>query len=102
MLKLYTAENPLEAHMLRGFLEAHGIEAIVQGDHLFNGRGALPLSFDTLPTVWAVRPSEHASAKVLLEEWQARPDLANWDCRGCGEHVDGAFESCWQCGTMRT
>lgn len=101
MLKLYTADNPIEAHLLRGFLEAHGIEALVQGDHLFGGRGEIPLTFDTLPTVWAVRPSEHARAQSLLAEWQERPRLADWACRACGEHIDGEFESCWQCGAMR-
>lgn len=101
MLKLYTAENPVEAHLLKGFLESNGIEAMVQGDLLFGGRGEIPLTFDTLPTVWAVKPSEHARAQILLEEWNTHSVLPDWDCTGCGEQVEGDFESCWQCGAMR-
>ena len=101
MRKLYTAENPVEAHLLKGFLESNGIEAMVQGDVLFGGRGEIPLTFDTLPTVWALRPSQYERAELLFSEWQNSETQPNWDCRSCGEHVDGDFESCWQCGTMR-
>jgi hypothetical protein len=101
MLKLYTAEHPIEAQLLKGFLEANGVETLVQGEPLFSGRGELSAGFDTLPTVWIVHAGQHARARALLEDWQRVDSLPDWRCRQCGEPIDGTFDSCWQCGAMR-
>ena len=41
MKQVYMAQNPIEAHMVVDLLETEGIEAIVQGEHIFAVRGAL-------------------------------------------------------------
>lgn len=103
MHKLYTADNPFEAHLLRGFLEAHGVTAHVQGDILFSMRGELPMAMDTLPTVWVIHAGELARAELLLDEWRCsnKDGEPPWRCRQCGEECDGSFDACWQCGTVR-
>ena len=103
MHKLYTADNPFEAHLLRGFLEAHGVCAQVQGDVLFSMRGELPMGMDTLPTVWVLHPAEQPRAELLLEEWRSdlRDSSGSWQCPHCGEESDDGFGACWQCGTVR-
>lgn len=103
MHKLYTADNPFEAHLLRGFLESHGIPVHVQGDALFSMRGELPMGFDTLPSVWVLHPTDQPRAELLLEEWRSssKETSACWQCRQCGEESEGGFDACWQCGTMR-
>ncbi|HEX4910101.1 MAG TPA: DUF2007 domain-containing protein [Permianibacter sp.] len=103
MHKLYTADNPFEAHLLRGFLEAHGISVQVQGDLLFSMRGELPMGFDTLPSVWVLQASDTARAELLLEEWRAQPHSIepNWRCQRCGEESEATFDACWSCGTVR-
>ena len=62
------------AQLLRGALESEGIAAIVQGEHLTSLQGQIPAG-----------PS--ASSR-----W--RP----WVCGRCGEHHEGHFGSCWNCG----
>jgi hypothetical protein len=103
MHKLYTADNPFEAHLLRGFLEAHGVQAHVQGDALFSMRGELPMGFDTLPSVWILHGSEQARAELLLDDWRnsSKDTPIAWHCQQCGEECEGAFDACWQCGTVR-
>lgn len=103
MHKLYTADNPFEAHLLCGYLEAHGVAARVQGDVLFSMRGELPMGCDTLPSVWVLRPAEQARAELLLEEWRSgsKDGEQPWRCRQCGEESEGSFDACWQCGTVR-
>ena len=35
MKRVYTAHDLTEAHLIKGLLEVEGIEAVVQGEHLF-------------------------------------------------------------------
>ena len=41
MVKIYNARDTTEAHIIRGMLEAHGIEAHVDGFYLQGGIGEL-------------------------------------------------------------
>jgi len=41
MVKIYNARDITEAHIIRGMLEAHGIEAHVNGFYLQGGIGEL-------------------------------------------------------------
>ena len=43
MQKVYSAQNPVEAHIVRGLLEQQGITARVNGEYLQGGIGELPL-----------------------------------------------------------
>ena len=43
MIKVYDAGNITEAHIVRGMLQAHGIEAHVGGHYLQGGIGELPV-----------------------------------------------------------
>jgi hypothetical protein len=40
---VYQAENSIDAHLVRGVLEQHGIPAYVFGDFLAGGIGELPV-----------------------------------------------------------
>ncbi|HEX7031348.1 MAG TPA: DUF2007 domain-containing protein [Gammaproteobacteria bacterium] len=42
MKTVYIAEHSIDAHLVRGLLESHGIGAIVIGDYLQGGIGELP------------------------------------------------------------
>ena len=55
---VYTAHNPTEAHLVKGLLEAEGIETVVRGEHLFPLRGIIPVTADTNPSVWVVNDAE--------------------------------------------
>jgi len=44
MIKIYQAKDITEAHIVRGMLEAHGIEAHVNGYYLQGGIGELAAS----------------------------------------------------------
>jgi len=106
MHKLYTADNPFEAHLLCGYLVAHGVSAQVQGDVLFSMRGELPMGMDTLPSVWLLHAGEQERGELLLEEWRNNNSAStdsddNWQCAQCGEESEGGFAACWQCGSMR-
>ena len=43
MTKIYSAQNAIDAHIVKGMLEQQGIQARVNGEYLQGGIGELPL-----------------------------------------------------------
>jgi hypothetical protein len=69
MKKVYVAQNPAEAHLVKGMLESNGIRAEVQGEALWGTRGETPVTPDTLPEVWVLDDDEEQEAVRLVEEY---------------------------------
>ena len=124
MIRVLTAANPAEAHLIRGFLEARGIRAVVQGESLWAMRGKLPVTTDTLPSVWvANEDAERAGTLIAERRGSAAPthcgacgyDLTglpeprcpecgmsfhrpeSWVCPDCDEVIEAQFAVCWKC-----
>ncbi len=105
MVKLYTARDAMEARFLGGLLEQAGIPMTLQGELLSAARGELPLTQETLPSVW-VRSEDLDRAKEVLASYKdgARPlppQGADWTCPNCGQECEGQFTQCWQCESPR-
>jgi hypothetical protein len=111
MRHVYTGRDEMDAHFVKGLLEAEGIEAVVMGENLLNAVGALPLSAMSLPNV-SVRDEDEAKAAAIVEAYR-KGDRANadesvedaarptWKCANCGEAVEEQFTECWKCGHAR-
>ena len=103
MKQIHTAKHAMEAHLVKGFLESNGIEAVVKGDYLTGGWGELPVD---LCTVWITDDALYDRANTLLVTF-LRGDHAqsfrddNWRCPQCGEQLEGQFTECWSCGTRK-
>lgn len=102
MKQVYTAANPLEAELVRGLLEARGIRATVRGEALFSLRGQVPMTADTLPTVW-VDEDEFARGREIIADYlsdgtASRAGARSWVCPRCREWLEPQFTSCWRCG----
>lgn len=67
MKTVYVAQHSLDAHVIRGLLESHGIEAIVTGDFLQGGIGELP-AFGCVEV--RVHPDDLERARTVVEEFQ--------------------------------
>lgn len=65
MKKVYVAQSPAEAHLVKGRLENEGIRAEVLGEDVFGIRGGVPLDSSTLPSVW-VQDEDFDRARALL------------------------------------
>ena len=106
MKKVYTARNPTDAHFFKGLLESSGIEAQVQGEDLFGARGELPLTPDTLPSIWVRNDEDYDRAVEIIAELARRKESAGeigetWQCAACGVTHPDQFTQCWQCGADR-
>ena len=103
MKQLHTARHAAEAHLVKGFLESHGIEAIVRGEYLTSGWGELPVD---LCAVWIRDDAQFQRANELviafLKGTYARQFSGErWVCAKCGEHLEGQFTACWNCGAAK-
>ena len=103
MKLLHTAKHAPEAHLVKGFLESQGIEAIVRGEFLTSGWGELPVD---VCGVWIADDAQFGRANELLVAF-LRGTFARqfsgekWRCPHCGENLEGQFTACWNCGTSK-
>jgi len=93
----------MEAYLVRGVLESHGIEAIVRGEYLTSGWGELPVD---VCSVWITNDAQFDRANEVLIAFfkgsSAREFGADgWQCPKCHEFLEGQFTACWKCGASR-
>lgn len=74
MKPVFSARDPVEAHLFRAVLESEGIPARVQGEFLFQARGGVPFDHHTAPSVW-VSDEDVDRARTIAEEFVRRRDL---------------------------
>jgi hypothetical protein len=104
MKQVHIAKHAPEAHIVKGVLEASGIDAVVRGEFLTSGWGELPVD---VCSVWIADDAQYERAQALLLSF-LNGDLArelrsqNWRCAKCGEQLEGQFTSCWKCGAARS
>lgn len=67
MIKIYSAQNAVDAHIVKGMLEQQGISAMVNGEYLQGGIGELPLI--GLVTV-SVAEEDFENARKVLSEYE--------------------------------
>ena len=68
MTKIYSAQNAIDAHIVKGMLEQRGISARVDGEYLQGGIGELPLI--GLVTV-SVADEDDVKALEVLREYES-------------------------------
>jgi hypothetical protein len=75
MKRVYVASTPVDAQFVKAFLDSAGIAAVVRGEHLFALRGSVPMTDETLPSVWIEDEEDLARAQRLLERLEKRARL---------------------------
>lgn len=96
MKRLTQAPNIALATLWADMLTQGGIESSVQRLYSSGIAGEIPPD-QALPEVWVLDDSRLDEARLLLAQLR-NPLTRHWVCRGCGEHIDGPFEECWNCG----
>jgi len=100
MQPIYQAADPLEAEILRGYLQTHGIEINILGAGLWAARGELQV--DAYPRLILRNESDRPRATELLRVYEHRrhASTVEWRCN-CGESSPTNFETCWSCAADR-
>jgi len=98
MKRLYSNDNVALVWHVRNMLQQQGIDVIVKNDKLYSVAGELPIT-ECMPEVWVKNALHYQYAEKLIAEMEAgKPeDLTPWQCRVCGELVEGSFGVCWNC-----
>lgn len=93
------------AQLLRGALEAEGVPAIVQGEHLTSLQGEIPGGASAEYRVCIEDDEQLPKATRFIAQWLGRdaPGSSNpWTCSRCGESHEPQFLTCWRCGAVST
>ena len=87
---------------LRNILEDHGIRCVVKNEYLVGGAGELPPT-ECWPELWVQREIDYRRAEALIREVLAAEAFTGraWTCPQCNERLEGQFDQCWSCGTLR-
>lgn len=72
MIRVAQSANPLDARLLLGVLESHGIRACIQGEALWAARGELPLTPESARSVWV---TDEAGAERLQLSGRSSLDM---------------------------
>ncbi len=101
MKRVHTSQDALLLNHLRNLLETDGIHCLVKNEFLMGGAGDIPV-LDTWPELW-VEDSDYARAVAIIDTAlkQPLPAFSTWSCPGCGERIEGQFDTCWRCGAAR-
>jgi hypothetical protein len=98
LIRIYSAANLPEAHLLMGLLADAGIRARVLNEYAQGGMGEIPFP-NACPEVWIEREADRERALAVVRTYERRgPDPAPRLCAHCGEENPGSFETCWRCG----
>ena len=101
-LRVFSHRERPVALLLRERLAAAGIVCLVRNDELSTALGEIPF-LECYPELWVVDDEVFPRARLLLEQWSREMEIQQeaWRCPGCGELLEGQFQSCWQCGRDR-
>lgn len=96
MRRLIQAPNLAIATLWADVLRGAGLGVSVQRAFASGIAGEIPPD-QALPELWLADEAQRPEAERLLHQLQHPPER-RWACPGCGEVIDGPFDTCWQCG----
>lgn len=102
-LHVFTNRERPFALLLKERLATEEIICLVRNDELSTALGEIPF-VECYPELWVVDDEVFPRARLLLDQWlnEMSMEQGAWRCAGCGEVLEGQFESCWQCGREKS
>lgn len=101
LVQAYVAADLMRAHLIKGFLDSEGIFSVVRGEHLMALQGEIPITVDTLPSIWVLGTDLRHARDLITRALSGDLRPVQWRCPECGEQIEGQFTECWQCGSSR-
>lgn len=98
-MKIFTATNPPEAHIVCELLKSNQIDCEVRGEGIFGLQGEVPFGENSQPYVWLIDTQMTKQASAIVEQFLKQTSSGDeWRCEQCGETNEAQFGVCWQCG----
>ncbi|WP_148253257.1 putative signal transducing protein [Aidingimonas lacisalsi] len=99
--RVFAHSNALLVSHICNVLNAAGIPAELHNMTLGGGAGELPLG-DCEPEVWVAAHNAERAERLVRDALSGEGDSqCDWQCKRCGEYLEGVFTTCWRCGAMR-
>lgn len=99
MKEVFAHLSAAEVNVRRALLEDAGIHTFVRNEALSTLTNPLIGPFQ--PSLCVVNDEDFDQAMSILRSMNAPSSAADWTCPQCKELVPGAFDSCWNCQTMK-
>jgi len=106
--KLYVAQGPGDAQVLKGLLESAGIRSVIRGDDFVPLQGGSFFNIETRPSIWVLKDEQFERAVEISNEYARRHSQksdrfhATRVCSSCGEQLEIQFTECWKCGHVQS
>ena len=102
MREVFVNQDHARVGFYKSVLEEAGIPNFVRNEMANNITDMpSPLFF---PALCVLHDEDYDEAMRILGEiyYERTSQAADWRCSKCDEEVPGKFDSCWQCGELRT
>ncbi len=102
MREVFVNQDHARVGFYKSVLDEAGIPNFVRNE-IANNITEIPSPL-FFPALCVVHDEDYDEAmRILGEIYYARPSqAADWSCSNCREQVPGTFDSCWQCGALRS
>ncbi|EJN6826402.1 DUF2007 domain-containing protein [Vibrio cidicii] len=102
-MRVFTANSPVEAHIVCQLLRSENIECEIRGENLFGLKGELPATSESDPYIWIHEPQQYQAAMKIVSQYLHQSCVSTyWCCSNCGEENEEQFALCWCCGEPDT
>jgi len=100
---VYSTQDVLIIGHLRNLLVNEGIPCEVRTPFLGAAKGDIPVT-DCWSELSILDDADAERARVVIEAALAPASgtETTWPCPKCGESIEGQFDVCWQCGSVRS
>ncbi|MDT8879973.1 DUF2007 domain-containing protein [Halomonas saccharevitans] len=99
-VRAFAHSNALLVSHVHNVLTAAGIPVALRNLTLGGGAGELPLG-ECEPEVWVAAHNRERAEALIRQALHGGSERPAWTCSGCGERLEGAFDTCWHCGATR-
>lgn len=99
-VEVFSAQNAIEANLLKGLLALDSIKVLLKGESLGGALGEIP--FEQTEVKICVPQIKQRQAEKILLEYQSKQQASNdWQCTNCNEYNGCGFEVCWFCSRFK-
>lgn len=102
MTRVYSSADWMMVQTFKSVLDSYGIPCEVRGEFRSSVMGEVPPT-ECWTELWVLDEERVEEARAVLARAEQEPlqERPSTTCGRCGELIEGPFDRCWKCGTVR-
>lgn len=99
MTRVYSSPDRILVDTFRRVLESYGIQSDTRGEVPSGVRKRTPHT-----GLWVLDDAKANQARSIIAQAEKKgpQTTARWRCGKCRELIEGPYDHCWQCGSLRS